>query len=235
MPVCHGIRLDRNVHENLSLVDTKIDAGIFQYDLLNSSEVTSSPFPYLIIPGFVSGRACESIRRDYPTIQQNGSFPLEELQYGPAFQDLITELNGDRFREIIEDKFNISLKDRSTITTVRGQCALKDGRIHTDSVTKIITVLLYMNHSWDQSEGRLRLLNSSKNLDDYFVEVPPMEGTLLVFKVTDKSWHGHLPFEGQRRVIQFNWLVSEGSAKRNHFRHRVTAKIKKTLNYFSNR
>ena len=42
------------------------------------------------------------------------------------------------------------------------------------------------------------------------MEVPPTEGTLLAFKRADNSWHGHKPFAGERRVIQFNWVTSEG-------------------------
>ena len=42
------------------------------------------------------------------------------------------------------------------------------------------------------------------------MEVPPTEGTLLAFRRADNSWHGHKPFAGERRVIQFNWVTSEG-------------------------
>ena len=33
--------------------------------------------------------------------------------------------------------------------TVRGRCAAKDGRIHTDTPTKLITVLIYFNDQWE--------------------------------------------------------------------------------------
>jgi len=32
------------------------------------------------------------------------------------------------------------------------------------------------------------------------VEVPPSDGTLVAFKRSDNSWHGHKPFSGKRRV-----------------------------------
>ena len=50
----------------------------------------------------------------------------------------------------------------------------KDGRIHTDSATKIITLLLYMNPGWEMAEGRLRLLRGPADLDDYVREVTPL-------------------------------------------------------------
>ncbi len=66
---------------------------------------------------------------------------------------------------------------RSTVTTVRGRCDLSDGKIHTDSKSKIITVLLYMNETWEQADGRLRLLRSATDLNGIIVEVPA------------RSWH----------------------------------------------
>jgi Rps23 Pro-64 3,4-dihydroxylase Tpa1-like proline 4-hydroxylase len=72
--------------------------------------------------------------------------------------------------------------------------------------SKIITVLIYMNEQWDDAGGRLRLLRSADNIDDFFAELPPVAGTMLAFKRSNNSWHGHKSFAGQRRVIQFNWL-----------------------------
>ena len=121
------------------------------------------------------------------------------------------------------------LSGRPTVTTVRGRCDLSDGRIHTDSTSKIITVLIYMNESWDEAGGRLRLLRSAKNLNDIIVEVPPIAGTLLAFKRSNNSWHGHEPFSGERRVIQFNWLTSQGNRQIAMLRHHTSASFKRVL------
>ena len=93
--------------------------------------------------------------------------------------------------------------------TVRGQARAADGRIHADSRTKLITVLIYMNESWEAEGGRLRLLRSPDGLDDAVAEVPPAAGTLLAFLNTPHSWHGHSPVSGPRRVIQLNWVTSD--------------------------
>jgi hypothetical protein len=126
---------------------------------------------------------------DYPKIPTSGSFPVDQVVFGPAFQTLLNELSSDAFREAFEDKFGIDLSGRPTITTVRSRCGVGDGKIHTDSVTKIITVLIYMNAGWDQPGGRLRLLRSSDDLNDIIVEVPPIAGTLLAFKRSNNSSH----------------------------------------------
>ena len=102
---------------------------------------------------------------------------------------------------IMEEKFGLDLKDRPTTVTVRGQCRAADGQIHTDSKTKLVTVLIYMNGSWEQPGGRLRLLRSPDNLNDVVAEVPPERGTLLAFRNQPNAWHGHESFEGPRRAI----------------------------------
>jgi Rps23 Pro-64 3,4-dihydroxylase Tpa1-like proline 4-hydroxylase len=115
--------------------------------------------------------------------------------------------------------------------TVRGFCRPKDGKIHTDSKTKIITVLLYMNDdNWPSDSGRLRLLNNGTDLEDYFDEVEPNGGTLLVFKRSDNSWHGHHSFDGARRAIQINWVSDEKVVEREQGRHGLSSKLKKFFN-----
>src|SRR5262249_52619966 len=157
---------------------------------LRQTPVLNDPYEHLIVPGFVRSEVRDAINRDYPVISKAGSFPLSEVKYGDAFRALVEELDGPKFRSEIESKFSVDLATRPTITTVRGLCQKKDGRIHTDSATKIITILIYMNSRWEADGGRLRLLRSGKNLDHYAVEVPPVEGTLLVFRRSEKSWHG---------------------------------------------
>jgi Rps23 Pro-64 3,4-dihydroxylase Tpa1-like proline 4-hydroxylase len=115
------------------------------------------------------------------------------------------------------------------MVTVRGQARAKDGRIHTDTDTKIVTVLLYLNPGWKDDGGRLRLLRSSASLDDYFAEVPPEAGTAVFFRCTDNAWHAHTPYVGQRRAIQLNWVTDESVVRHEERRHRLSARLKKWL------
>jgi hypothetical protein len=48
-----------------------------------------------------------------------------------------------------------------------------------------------------------------------------------VFKRADNSFHGHLPFEGERRVIQVAWLTSEEETLRKTQRGKVSRLFKK--------
>jgi hypothetical protein len=52
------------------------------------------------------------------------------------------------------------------------------------------------------------MLRSPSNLEDYTAEVKPMGGTLLAFRRTDHSWHGHKQFVGERRMLQYNFLAA---------------------------
>jgi SM-20-related protein len=165
------------------------------------------PFPYLIVPQFIKSEALPALDEDYPVISAPGSYAVNRLRYGGTFARLLEELQGADMRLAFEAKFGIELKHFPVVVTVRGRSGTRDGNIHTDLPGKVITVLLYMNRSWDPEGGRLRLLRSAHDLDDYVAEVPPAEGTLLAFRRSDRSYHGHKRFLGERRVIQLNWVT----------------------------
>ena len=196
-------------------------------EALAAAPASHEPFDYLILKDFVRPEQAAAIGRDYPTIDKPGSFTPEDVNVGGAIAALIDELDGPAFRAAIEKKFDLDLSGYPTLFTVRGMCGEGDGQIHTDSKTKIVTVLLYLNEAWAPDGGRLRLLRGGENLDDVFTEVPPDFGTLLVVVRSENSWHGHKPFAGPRRVLQMNWVASTRSAAWHQFRHRVSAAVKR--------
>jgi SM-20-related protein len=171
-----------------------------------ATTATREPFEFITVPAFVSGAALTEVNKDFPKMESAGNFPLEKLVYGPHFAAFVEQLKADQFREAVEEKFNMNLKGLKHLITVRGFAELSDGNIHTDVPSKVVTALIYLNENWDSTGGMLRLLHDGKNLDPYIAEVPPIGGTLLMFKRSDNSWHGHKPFEGVRRTIQINWI-----------------------------
>lgn len=198
-------------------------------EAFRAARLEREPFDYLILPGFVKAEAREAINRDYPHVPDLGSFPVERVKYGSAFKELLDDLESDEFRSAFEEKFGLDLSGRPTTITVRGRCGTRDGFIHTDSASKIITVLLYMNNSWEAQGGRLRLLRSGTDIEDVVAEVPPLEGTLVAFRRGDNSWHGHNQFIGERRVIQFNWVTDKGNQKLVMLRHHFSIPFKKVM------
>ncbi len=201
--------------------------SLLDYEALERTTSRSEPYEWLIVPDFVKAEIFDEIVRDYPCVPGPGSHPPSELSIRGKFAELMKELDGPRFRELIEEKFDIDLSGAPTMYTVRGYCRKTDGKIHTDSETKIITVLLYMNQRWEEDGGRLRILRNGTDLNDYVAEVPPHGGTLLVFKRSDKSWHGHEPYEGQRRAVQMNWVTGTDVVAYEQRRHRISTTLKR--------
>jgi SM-20-related protein len=193
----------------------------------HATPLVRRPFEYLIVPGFIRAEARARIDADYPRIEDPGSFPIQGVTCGPAFRALIDMLEGPAVRAAFAEKFGTDLSDLPTVITVRGQSGPQDGRIHTDIPSKVITALIYMNARCDGTGGRLRLLRSPSNIEDVLVEVPPVEGTLVAFRRSANSYHGHLPCIGPRRVIQLNWVVGRGAKRRAIIKHRVSARWKK--------
>lgn len=201
--------------------------ALLNLDKLRSAEVRTDPFQWVVVPGFIDAETVKAINSSYPKIEQGGSFPIESLTESMAVKAVIDELDGTAFETLIEEKFDVDLSGRPKMYSLRGYTRAKDGQIHTDSKDKIITVLLYLNDNWQQPGGRLRILRNGHDVDDYVAEVPPDNGTLLIFKRADNSWHGHHPFEGQRRSLQMNWMTSEGSKGWHRVRHKLSAAMKK--------
>jgi len=205
--------------------------SIIDVDKVYNAKLETSPYEYIVVSDFIKEAWKDKLIQAYPEVKAAGSFPLSTLSVSSEFMQLISELNSDAFRNAIEKKFSLDLQGKPTMFTVRGNCRLKDGQVHTDSETKIITILLYMNPSWEnQAGGRLRLLNSN-NIDDIKVEISPNVGTLLVFKRCDHSYHGHLPFEGPRKVIQMNWVTDQKVVDKEQNRHRWSSIFKMFSSY----
>jgi SM-20-related protein len=124
-------------------------SDVFDMDAFNATPLNHDPYDYLIIDKFVKPDALTRINADYPKIDDVGSLPIAGLKFGPDFQAMVDALESEEFRKAFEKKFSIDLTDRPSTITVRGRCGTRDGNIHTDSNSKIITVLLYLNNNCD--------------------------------------------------------------------------------------
>jgi hypothetical protein len=180
--------------------------SLININALRSAQLQTDPYDYLVAPGFLSADALEQVNRDYPAIDTAANHALENLSYGPAFAALMEELRDSALASVLGEKFDLDLVSLPTTVTVRKFSERTDGNIHTDHKSKIITVLVYFNEKWEHADGQLRLLRSKDDINDYAAQVPPVGGTLLAFRRTDHSWHGHTRYVGERRMIQLNYL-----------------------------
>ena len=200
------------------------------YARLNATPVATDPFPHVVISDFVPADRLREVVADLPALAKRGSFPPDSVRMGPAARMLMEEMEGPRLRTAIADKFGLDLHDAPTMVTLRGRTEAKDGRSHTASTAKRVTVLRYLNpetEAWARRDGCLRLLRGPGDLDDFSVEVPPVNGTLLVFPNGPATWHGHRQYIGKRYAVQLNYMTSDAKARSELRRHRISAFVKK--------
>ena len=200
------------------------------YAALRATPVATDPFPHVVVPNFVPPESLRAVLADLPPLGKRGSFPLDALSLGPSARTLADELQGPRLRQAIAGRFDIDLSGAPTMVTLRGWTNDRDGYIHVDSTAKLVTVLLYLNpvtDAWAQHEGCLRLLRGPGDLENFAVEVPPVNGTLLVFPNGPAAWHGHKRFTGQRYSVQLNYMTTDAKARSELRRHRLSALMKR--------
>lgn len=200
-------------------------ADLLRVETLFSTPLVTDPFEYLIVREFLPAELRPALEKEFPKIDKPGVFPVQSLRYGPLFAFLLEELQAPSLRNAVARKFSVPLEGKPVLLTVRGRCGRRDGQVHTDSETKIMTALLYLNSRWEAEGGRLRLLRS-RDIEDVAVELAPDWGTLLLFRRSDRSFHGHRLYEGERRVLMLNWLSSQKVLDEELRRHGRSSWIK---------
>ena len=180
--------------------------SLININALRAAQLQTDPYDFLVVPDFLSADALARVNKDYPDIDTAANHDLDNLSYGAAFEDLMDELRSPALATVLSEKFDMNLTSLPTTVTVRKFCERTDGNIHTDHKSKVLTVLVYFNEHWEHDDGQLRLLRSKDDIEDYAAQVRPLGGTLLAFRRTDHSWHGHTRFVGERRMVQVNYL-----------------------------
>jgi len=198
-------------------------------ETIRGAQVSEKPFKFLVARNILGPSDLKRLKRDFPRIEQPGTFPLQELEYGPSFARLVEQLRSKDFTYLMGKKFRINLTMKPLFISVRGHSRLTDGKIHTDAKSKVVSCTLYLNDEWEEPAGRLCMLRNSYSFNRAYTEVPPDGGTLVALRRSDRSWHGHLPYEGPRRCVMFNWMWSRKVREVERVRHRVSSRIKRRL------
>ena len=205
------------------------DDTIFDFAALEAAPLQREPFDFVVVPGFLNGHALALANQDFPLINTPANFPPERLEYGPGFGRVLDALNSEALAERLGAKLGIELAGRPMTITTRKLCEASDGNIHTDHRSKIVTALLYFNTEWDHQGGKLRMLRSVTDIENYADEIEPVRGTLLAFRRTDHSYHGHKQFVGERRMCQMNWLKPSKKAQYRQKIDRLSTHLMKRL------
>lgn len=192
--------------------------------------VLQQPFPFVVAHGQLPDEARSDLDRDFPRYASAGFFPYDPSDCGPAVNTLISEMTSPAFARAIGRRLGIeNLEQFPTLVTLCRLLNKRHGTIHTDSKSKIATALIYLNTQWpDSSDGCLRFLHRIDDIDSMVIpELIPLYGEFAVFKRCENSFHGHLPYEGERRVIQVAWLTSEEEKLRKTKRGKFSRAFKK--------
>ena len=206
--------------------------GMMDFDALRRADTKREPYSYFIAEGALSEEESAGVREAYPDINKPGYLPLSKLEGSEAFNRLIEDLQSEELAQVLTEKFGVDFTDKPRMITVRRLSQKSDGPIHNDSKSKILTMLTYLNAEWDGTgAGCIRVLNGPEDFEDFTEEVPPLAGHVFAFLRDDNSWHGHLPFEGERFVIQTTFLTSQEELDRKENRGGLQYFLKK-LNPF---
>jgi len=197
------------------------------WQALEKAQLQREPFDYFQLANVLTDACAKGVAADFPAISGTGSYSLQDARPGPALKALVEDLESDRFRDLMGRVFGIDLEGKPVLVTLRGHCGSQDGKIHTDSESKILSILLYLNPDWTGPDGELRMLRSETDLDDYAAQIPAGMGSIVAFRRSENSWHGHTLFHGERRVLQINYLHSARNSLVSELRHRFSALTKR--------
>ena len=202
---------------------------------IRNARVRAEPFPYFVVEDAIPATNAPTVAADFPAIDRPGAIDVEQTEFGPSFGALLDDLKGDALRRIIADKLGVELEGRNIVVNVRGQMRLTDGNIHTDTPSKLVTVLVYFNEPGANDETGLRILKNGRDLDDYVEEIPPRLGTMIVFKVTPDCWHGHKAVPGKRLSLQLNYLSGVKTRGKHQLAHRLVGRMKRKVSHLLER
>lgn len=191
---------------------------------IEAAKLYREPYEYAYVERGLRHVHRERVLADVPSIPDRGSYAVPHLNYGPSFGAVVQELLSPRFRTLVGKKFDMDLSNNPPVALMMGNTTghYNEGYAHTDSKHKIVTVLVGFSTEWPHEKGKLRVLNSSDR-EDYAFEFPPVYGHMLMFRVSDRSWHGFLPQKGRRMSLQLCYVDSEDYVEKEYRRHAVSA------------
>lgn len=203
--------------------------SVLDLGALEAAPVQHDPCDFIVVPNFVRPEMLAGVNADYPEIAEPGNFPPEALRFGSVFAQMLDELQGVGVRDAIARKFGIDLDGFPLQVTVRKFSEADDGNVHNDSKLKVVTALIYFNEAWPHAGGRLRLVRDPDDIDDFGAEVEPSGGTLLVFRRSERSFHGFRPFAGERRSLQMYYVRPKRAAPTTGKRLGLKKRLKRLL------
>ena len=184
-------------------------------DAFKAAHAARDPFPHFTGRGGLIAEGIDALERDFPKLEHAGYLTLDEVKPSGTFVEFLEELQSEEMAGAASDHLGLDLRGRPRLVTIMRNCPKRAGRIHTDGKSKLATMLIYFNRAWPAgAAGTVRVLRSEHDFESTVAEVPPLMGNFLGFRRSDASWHGHLPYEGERKVVQITWLETAADLDR---------------------
>ena len=211
--LCQDRPLSREARSKVGIagLPPRLEAGsasgneVLNLEAIANAPVRTEPLNFFLAPGVLGAVDLAAVRADFPQIAEAGVFALSELIYGPAFGELIAELQTPTFRFIIAKKYGVELSDESVMISVRGWERHDADSAEPEQHDEFVTCLLYLNKICDDRGGKLRVLKSTNGQSDGVAEIPLSGGTLASFLTSEGSQLGHEPCEGEIRCLRLSW------------------------------
>src|SRR4051795_8224307 len=130
--------------------------SVLNADAVRNAPLSKDPYSFFLGSGILKEDAIPELKRDFPNITKPGYLTVDEVGLKGKFKTLIDEIESDEFSSVLSEKFGINLNQYPRLTTIRKLSQAKDGRIHTDGPSKVMTLLIYMNDEWQGGGARPR-------------------------------------------------------------------------------
>jgi len=195
-----------------------------------AAELRHDPYDYCFVDDALPQSRKQRVLDDAPVIPGFGGYGLADLEYGPEFGKVVDELLSDRFRSLVERKFDIDLGKCPPGVVMTGDAGGHDdeGRAHPDSKRAIVSVLVGFSREWPGDRGKLKVLRADDR-DDFAFEYAPEYGKMLMFRVCEHARHGFLPQRGRRASLELSYVDSDRRAKRDPWRRSWSAYARSPL------
>jgi len=172
------------------------------------NRVFASPFAFLVAENQLSEAQYAALEDDFPKYHGAGFFPYDPADCGEHVQQLVAELTAPAFADRIGQHLGVpDLGRYPALVTLCRSLNKRHGTIHTDSRSKVVTALLYLNRDWPPiSEGCLRFLD---RIDDVDALVAPEKSCARPNAGASRGWSSAWP------VFLIDALVPAATAARH--------------------
>ena len=179
--------------------------NVLNLEAIANAPIRTQPLSFFLAPGVLGAVDLAAVRADFPQIAEAGVFALSELIYGPAFGELVAELQTPAFRSVIARKHGVDLLDKTVMISVRGWERHEPSRACLEQHNEFVTCLLYLNRICDDRGDRVRVSESMNARSEEVAEIPLSGGTLASFLTPEGSQLGHVSCEGEIRCLRVSW------------------------------